>query len=1090
MKLTAILLTLFFLQVRADGYTQGSITYSGKDVPLEKVIDEIKKQSGYSFFYNESIWKSTKPVTLNVKNASLLQVLQIAFKDQPISFVIEDKTVILSKKKVVKEEKFIMDNKPVLLSIQGKVVNGKGEPIAKASVSVKETNVVTITNTNGEFYLSNINEDAVLLITNVGFEAESVPVNGRKYLQIILGVKVASLEDVVVIGYGQVTKRYNTGNVSTVKATDIEKQPVSNPLLTLAGRVPGLEVFQATGISGSAVNIKIRGLNSVLSGNDPLYVIDGVPYSSQNMPGLSLIFGNSNQNPGSPFSYINPADIESISILKDADATAIYGSRGANGVILITTKKGRAGETKVSVNAQTGFGKVSKKMDLLNTRQYLDMRYEAFKNDGAVPNPNADFDLMLWDTTRYTDWQKELIGGTSRYNDIQATISGGNANTQVLVGTGYHKETTVFPGNLGNQRGSVHFNLQNISPNKKFKVSLSGMYTLDNNRLSAYDFTEAALTLPPDAPPMYNPDGSINWAPNPAGASSWPLGNPAALLLVGYKTHVNNLVGQANISYEIIPGLEVKSNFGYTNNQSNDQIIIPQSSQDPFTWATLPRRAQYTDNKSYSWIIEPQINYSTKVFKGQLTTLVGATVQKNFGNGQSLFASGFSSDNVMEDIRSATSVVVLGSTNFVYRYSAVFGRLNYNWQDKYFLNVTARKDGSSRFGPVHRFSGFGAIGAGWIFTSERFIKIPFLSFGKLRGSYGTTGNDQIGDYSYMDLYNPISVGAPYFGTAGISPSRIYTPDLSWEETKKLEAALELGFLNDRIYLSISSYQNHSNSQLLDFPLSAVTGFTSIRRNLDALVQNRGLEIEVRTQNVSSKHFRWTSSFNVSRNWNKLVNAPSETTSDILMKVGYSLTSSFVYPYIGVDPIKGLYQFSDVHGNATMNPNATTDRTYHLDFGNEFYGGLQNSLSYKNFQVDILLQFVQGRIGKEYLYNYIPGFYGINQPTYVLNRWQKPGDVSQVQQFSQNYRTVTDFTNADLSSQSYGDASFVRLKNVSVSWQWPDAFRKKLHLTNGRLYAQGQNLYTITKYRGFDPETRSRNNLPALRVITFGLQVTL
>jgi TonB-dependent starch-binding outer membrane protein SusC len=1090
MKLTGILILIACLHVSARGISQ-TISLSFENAPLETVLKDIEKQTGYTFFYRTNWVKQAKKVTIKASNLTLQQALELCFREQPVVYSIAGKIITITPKTETKaEENIETKSSNSLIDVKGRVVGQNGTPLEGVNVSVKGTKIGTTTNDEGEFFLNNINENALLLITNIGFEPATVPINGQNFINVALRFKVTSLEDIVVIGYGQITKRYNTGNVSSVKSTDIEKQPVNNPLLALAGRVPGLEVFQATGIPGSSVNIKIRGQNSILSGNDPLYVIDGVPYTSKNLPGLSGIFGSSNLTPGNPFSYINPADIESIEILKDADATAIYGSRGANGVILITTKKGKGGETRVSINAQTGFGKVPKKLNLLNTRQYLDMRYEAFKNDGAVPNTNSDFDLTLWDTTKNTDWQKELIGGTARYHDIQASVSGGNANTQILVGTGYHKETTVFPGNLGDQKASVHFNINNASNNKKFKISLSGLYLTDNNRLSSYDFTQSALTLPPNAPDMYNSDGSINWAPGPTGAGTWINGNPAAMLLVSYKTKTNNMVAQSNISYQILPRIELKSSFGYTSNQNNEVVVVPQISQDPYTWSTRQRSSRFRDNNSLSWIMEPQIIYSNKLFKGELKVLGGVTVQKNSGKGQEFTATGFNNDNVMEDIKSATSVVVDQSTNFVYRYSAVFGRINYNWQDKYLINLTGRRDGTSRFGPSKRFANFGAIGLGWIFTKEAAFKIPFLSFGKIRGSYGTTGNDQVGDYSYMDLYEAVTVGVPYFGTGGIRPTRLFTPDLAWEQTKKMEAALELGFLQDRIYLSVSSYQNRSNSQIINFPLSAVTGFTSINKNLNALIQNRGLEFEIRTQNISTKNLKWTSSLNVSRNWNKLLNAPEEVNADILRKVGYSLTSLFYLTYSGVDPLKGIYLFKDAHGASTVAPNSSTDRTYRVDFGNEFFGGIQNSISYKNFQLDFLVQFVQGRVGSEYLYYYIPGYFGYNQPTYVLNRWQKPGDVSLVQQFSQNLRTLSSFVNADISNQFYGDASFVRLKNVSFSWQLPDMVKKKLRLSNARIYAQGQNLYTITKYRGFDPETRNASGLPTLRVITFGLQVTI
>jgi len=338
---------------------------------------------------------------------------------------------------------------------------------------------------------------------------------------------------VQVIAYGTTTRRLSTGDVSTVRAADIEKQPVSNPLLALQGRIPGLQITQASGLAGSGVKVRIQGQNSIGFGSDPLYIVDGVPFASQLLPTINNILGESGKvnnipsGTGNPLSFINSSDIESIDILKDADATAIYGSRGANGVILITTKKGKAGQTKVDVNIQRGYGQVTRRLDLLNTQQYLQMRREAFTNDGlAIPTtttvPASDnYDLTFWDQNKSTDWQKVLIGGTARYTDIHGSVSGGNKNITALIGAAYKKETTVFPGDFADQKGSLHVMINNVSENQKFKISLSGNYLIDNNELPGRDLTSAALSLPPNAPSLYNSDGSLNWATDASGSTTW-----------------------------------------------------------------------------------------------------------------------------------------------------------------------------------------------------------------------------------------------------------------------------------------------------------------------------------------------------------------------------------------------------------------------------------------------------------------------------------------------------------------------------------------------------------------------------------------
>jgi len=1103
MKLTVAFIAIFIIQANAEVRPQERITLTVKNAPLEIILKEITKQTSYQCIFPEQFRQMANRVDLSVSNATLEEVLTICFKDQPFTFTIVKKIIIVKQKEVKTTKATIVSTSFNYDKIHGQVTNEKGEALAGASVQIKGTNRGTATGKDGSFDIYQVPPNAILIISFTGYADKEIRINSKDFITIILSISVNPLDAIQVIAYGTVSKRLNTGNVTTVKAADIEKQPVNNPLLALEGRVPGMFISQSTGLPGSAVHVQIRGQNSISNGNDPLYIIDGVPYTSQNLAfGISDVLGNSGTTNGgqftggNPFSYINPADIESIDILKDADATAIYGSRGANGVILITTKKGKSGNTRTDINLQSGWGKVAKKMHVLDTRQYLDMRREAFKNNGATPNPNADYDLTLWDTTRNADWQKELLGGTAQYSDLQASVYGGNTNTQYLIGAGYHRETTVFPASFNDQKGSVHFNISNASPDKKFKILLSGVYILDNNKLSGYDLTDQALKLPPNAPKLYTEDGSLNWAPNATGTSTWQFNNPAAMLLLGYKTITNNLVSNAVLSYEVIPHLQLKSSFGYTNMQTNAVQTIPLEVNDPSTWSSKQRSTTFANGNIHSWIIEPQLSYSKVIKKGEITALAGATIQQNSNSGQEILASGFNSDLVMEDIASATTIKPLPRENSVYKYAAIFSRFNFNWDDKYLVNLTARRDGSSRFGPANQFHNFGAIGLGWIFSKEQIVirTLPFLSYGKLRASYGTTGNDQVGDYTFMDLYNSGNSGLPYLGTVGISPGRIFTPDLAWEETKKLEVGFELGFLKDRILFTSSFYRNRSSNQLLDYPLPTITGFTSVHKNLDAVVQNQGSEFELRTVNIKNKNFQWTSSFNISLNRNKLVSGAPGLSSYYQNRIGHPLSSQFVYHFLGVDPFTGLYQIADSHGGTTTSPNPLTDATILIDFTPKFYGGFQNSISYKGIQLDFLFQFTKQPVWQQYLYNYIPGFFtsssGSNQPVTVLNRWQQPGDVKPIQKLSQDYSVFNAWNNVQQSDQSFGDASYIRLKNMSLSWQLPDPWKKKLRLQNARIYVQGQNLLTMTRFQGLDPENKSPSRLPPLRVVTMGVQTTL
>ncbi len=829
-------------------------------------------------------------------------------------------------------------------------------------------------------------------------------------------------------------------------------------------------------------------------------MIDGVPYNSQIpfLPGYTqntALLNNTLQG-GNPLNYIDPYDIESIEIFKDADATSIYGSRAANGAILITTKKGKAGRMQIELNINSGFQEPARDIKLLNTRQYLGVRHEAFNNDGATPDPNVDFDLTFWDTTRYTNWSNVLTNQTAHYNNFQGSVSGGNANTQYHFGAGYNTNSTPFPtlhaGDGIDQRVSLHFNLNAQSIDKRFKLTFTGSYVSDKNTVQSEDFSTDRLNLPPDAPALFNPDGSLNWEPLVPGQSgTWT--NPYASLNIKYKQSTYNLVGNTILSYQLLPNWEIKSSFGYTLTNINEVQATPTTYYDP-GYQITSGRSNFGSIPTNNWIIEPQTNYKLQISKGLLTVLLGGTFEENNSAIQQLYAKGFVSDALIENPGAASKVSV-NTTSTQYKYDAAFGRLNYNWEDKYILNLSARRDGSSRFGPGKRFGNFGAIGGAWIFSRENFIQnnLSFLSFGKLRASYGTTGNDGIADYQYFDLYQ--TTYFPYDNIQGLNPANLSNPNLAWELTKKLEGGIELGILKDRITLNASFYLNRTGNQLVNTPVSLVTGFGSIPANLPALVQNTGTEFVVNTINIKSKNFIWSSSFNLTISRNKLVSFPNRAnTVYAYLKIGQPINIVPLFHMAGINDTTGVYQFTTSKGDLTYSPTGGTDWTTYVNIMPKFYGGFQNSVSYKGLSVDFLFQFVK-QIGQNILgaYTSMPGTM-TNIPVAFLNRWQNPGDKSKYEKFSQEISynpgdAFRSFQNAQQSDFAYSDASFIRLKNVAISYQLSSSFNQKLHLQNCRVYLQAQNLLTFTHYDGIDPESRGIG-LPPMRVFTVGFQVTL
>ena len=550
-------------------------------------------------------------------------------------------------------------------------------------------------------------------------------------------------------------------------------------------------------------------------------------------------------------------------------------------------------------------------------------------------------------------------------------------------------------------------------------------------------------------------------------------------------------MGHAQLRYTIIPGLDVKTSLGYNKLQDDQVRIAPGTAYNPSN--NVASNSQFLNNYTENYIIEPQATYMKKVGQGNLNLLFGGTWQSNSSKQPySLFASGFSSNDFLSDPAAATTRTVTTASS-LYKYASLFGRVNYNWRNRYIINGTFRRDGSSKFGPNNRFGNFGAAGAAWIFTEEPFIKkLKWLSYGKLRGSYGTAGNDQIGDFNYVATY---VTGSTYGATAGIIPLRIANPDYRWEVTKKIEGSVELGFLKDRLLFTATWFRNRSNNQLVTYSLSPQAGFTSYQANMPALVQNTGLELTLNTINIQSDRIKWTSALNITVPHNKLVSYPDLVNSSYASSyaIGYPLNSSFLYHYTGNDATTGLPTVADMNGNGTIQSgifiNGKGDYIYAGATYPAFYGGLSNSLTYKNFRVDIFAQFTKQKGRSIATGSYYPPGLMYNMSldlvnNYLGSNWANNPKITQA--YAAAYTAYSRWTASDA---NLVDASFIRLKNINLSYSLPASFLNKCHLQSIRIYLQGQNLLTITRYKGYDPETKGIA-LPPLRTFTAGIQLSL
>lgn len=1095
MKLIIFLLTTAILQVSASSFAQ-RVTINLNKAPLTTVFKEIRKQTGYDFFYSDQAMKNAGKVNINVKDADLKTVMELCLADQKLSYRIDDNII------VVKEQVSIgiFRNAIQPRIYIGVVLDEKDQPLAGVSLKVKGSNLTTTTNMEGRFTTPVITDpEAVLIFSYVGYVTREINVSELK-VPIIIKLVVANsdLDQVQVLAYGTTTKRLNTGNSYTIKSSEIEKNPVPNILQVMQYRVPGLSISQNTGQVGGSFLVRVRGLNG-LNNIDPLYIVDGVPFPagglnnnpngmSGGLPTLSNNRGSGTlaQQGGNALNYINPADIESIDILKDADATSIYGSRGAYGVILITTKKGKQGKPKLNVNLNRGIARPGSFPELLKTEDYLMLRREAIANDGLTVAA-TDLDLNgTYPEDAYTNWSEELTGHTANTTRLNTTYSGGTELTSFSLSGSYNDHGNVLQAKGYNRDGSLRFQINNTTPNKKFNIDLSGYYSSTVNTMVPYDFTgDASIFRAPNAPSYFLPDGSLNWE---SGS------NPYAYINAIYKGLTNNLFGSTSLNYKPVKGLTLRAVLGYNLLTGNELRAIPTTVFNP----AGANNGQNTNsaNNAYNirtWSFEPFANYVTKIAKGTLNITAGATLQDKLNNQTTITGTGFVADARLNN-PSAGTTLTQNYNQFVFRYEGYFGSVNYNWDNKYLLNLSTRYDGSTRFGPGHRYGLFGSAGFAYIFTEEQWIKdnLSFLSFGKLRGSYGNSGGDGIPNYLYLSTYTTTTA---YLGNTAFINNGLANSDLHWETTDKRDIGITLGFFKDRLTIDAGYYKNTTTESLVQQPLASTTGFISIAQNSPAKTQSTGVELILTSANLRGKDFNWITNVVMTIPQTKLVAFPEGqvlTVSNYI--VGKSLTNMKVFDYAGVNPETGVYNFVNAAG--VQGPYLTglteADKIRNVDVAAKYFGSISNTISYKSLSVDFTFSLInkmgfnyQGRVSN------LPGLLNQNSTKWALDRWTKPGDITNVPKAS------TSFLNSLLGQNTFRQSSgayeriiYSRLQNVSIAYDLSNSFFKRINVNNMRVVLSGQNLLTFSKYHDLDPENNSLNSMPPLRVFNLGLNFTL
>lgn len=974
-------------------------------------------------------------------------------------------------------------NKPENHPLSGKVIDQKTkEPLAGATVHIKGTTHEVITNKDGEFsFITAQRAPLIYVISFVGYQQLEYKLEATKYADIELKGGNASLTDVVVIGYGTQRKSDLTGSVATINANTIKQSPVSSFDKILQGTVSGVQVTQTSGQPGSAVTIRIRGGNSIQGGNEPLYVIDGFPvYNDNSTANAGVISG-----PGiNALASLNPGDIESINILKDASATAIYGARGANGVVIITTKKGKAGENTISYDGYYGSQEVIRTLPLLNATQWALLKNDANKDANIAP---AFTDEQIQKLGDGTDWQAAAFRRAPIQNH-QVTISGGDEKTRYAISGNYYNQDGVLQ-NTDFDRYSVRLNLDRIVSDK-FKTGVTFSASKTSAQVADNSVVSTLLLIPPTVN-IYDSTGKFNIR-SPYEVA---LGNPINTLYNAInQTNTYRLLGNFYAEYRIIEGLTAKVTAGADIINNKQNRFLPSTL---YEGSATNGSASVGSQFATTWLNENTLNYVTKLGNGNsLNVLVGYTQQTS--KAESVIANGqrFVSDELAyNNLGSGSLLVAPASGYYDWSLSSFIGRVNYSIADKYLFTVTGRADGSSRFGENNKWGYFPSAAVAWNAGREGFIKsIETISTLKLRASIGVTGNQEIGQYQSLGTLTNVSYLIGNQLVTGFTPSRIANSDLSWETTTQYDGGFDLGLLRNRINITADLYYKKTTNLLLDVPLPYTSGQASSLQNYGT-VQNKGFELSVSSDNIRGT-FKWSTNLVFSLNRNKVLSLGNGVdyiiTNPLIVKVGEPLGSFYGYKTNGIfqltddisklptiDPANtkpGDRRYADINGDGII-----TQADDRIIIGNaqpKFTGGVTNNFGYKGFDLSI---FLQGSYGND-LFNQ-------NKQQLELLTGQQNVSITALERWTPNNPGNTmpraKIDPAPVNNDRFvEDASFLRVKNLTLGYNFPKSITSKLKAKQLRFYVAAQNLVTWTKYTGYDPEVSTNGQSTLLMGIDY------
>ncbi len=1098
MRLTLLICLFFaFQSIAIEGLSQNQrLSINQKNIKIEEIIQLIENKTDYYFMYSAKAVDVERTVDIEVTDKLVSEILDSVFEGTNISYKINGRLIALSKNG---EESAIGQQ---LRSISGKVTDSSGSPLPGVSVVVKATTNGTITDSDGKYSISKIPENAVLQFSFVGMKTQELPVSGKTSINVTLADEAIGIDEVVAVGYGVMRKKDVTGAMASIGTDKVDKGTVKSVDQMLQGRSSGVHMVQSSGMPGAASTVRIRGGNSISGGNEPLYVIDGIPiYPSASGSQTSL----------SPLNTIAVSDIESIEILKDASSTAIYGARGSNGVILVTTKHGKSGRTDVSFDTYLGLQSPRKTYDLLNASEYEKFANEAEVNGGG----KKIYDEAVAPVN--TDWQKLCLNTKALSQNYALTISGGDTKTRFLTTINYIDQTGIIKA-TDLKKLTLRVNLdKEITTNLKMAMNLS-LAQVNTNR-AGNSVLGNMITSPPNIP-VYNADGSYT-NKNMIGET---FSNPVAVI----NDYINwnktfRMLSNASIDWRIIEGLTLKSTLGVDLDFGDYQSYNPMTT----TGGKLTNGDAYvSSSKNYMWVNENTLTYEKTLGKHRINVLAGLTQQTSKYQSLGAEAQQFLNDNLaMYDLSSGTVTIPSTSSTSEWSLLSYLGRVNYNYNEKYLTTVSLRADGSSRFGKNNRWGYFPSVAIAWRASEEEFVKsLGIFSNLKLRLSHGWTGNqDGIGIYPSMALLGKKAYSLGETKYMGYGPTQVANYNLKWETTAQSDMGIEMGFFGNRVNLSADVYYKKTHDLLLWTKIPSTSGYSSGLKNIGA-VENRGLELSLNMVPVN-RRIKWEADVNVTFNRNKVLDlgevssitpsAPSgDTTAGLnnsrLLKVGEPL--GIFYGYVGEgifgtnDNIAtsaqpnakpGDIRFKDISGPNGVPDNIISDYDRQI-IGcaqPKFYGGITNTFTYKNFDLSIFMVFSYGND----IYNAtkadMEGLQGsANQFHTILNRWTPDNQNTNIP------RAV----NVKLTSRPWDylveDGSFLRIQNINLGYKLSENFVSRSRIIrSARIYASLQNFFTFTNYSGLDPEVSKygQDNLgmgydyygyPMSKTILLGLNV--